>query len=180
VNVACGDIEGDGMDEIVTGAGPGAVFGPHARGFNYDGIVLTPVPGASFIAYGTRKYGVNVGSGDLDGNGRDDFLTGPGPGSTFTSHLRGWIYESGQISPMPGVSFFAYADPGYGVRLGTGNLDGDQFDEILTVPGPGDALHCRVRGWNVDGGTAEAIAGIDFLAYGGAFSYGGNVTAATE
>ena len=49
VNMTCGDINGDGMDEIVTGAGPGAVFGPHVRGFTYDG---KPIFGMSFLAYG--------------------------------------------------------------------------------------------------------------------------------
>jgi hypothetical protein len=52
VNVTCGEINGDHNDEIVTGAGPGAVFGPHVRGFEVEG---TPVPGLNFISYGTRK-----------------------------------------------------------------------------------------------------------------------------
>ena len=50
VNVACGDLDGDGIDEIVTGPGPGAVFGPHVRGWNYDGTALTAIPGVSFLA----------------------------------------------------------------------------------------------------------------------------------
>ena len=63
--------------------------------------------------------------------------------------------------------------------MGSGDLDGDGYDEIVTAPGPGPdpAYTCLVRGWNVDGGTAAAIAGIDFEAYGGMVTQGGKVAA---
>ena len=57
VNVSSGDVTGSGLDTILTGAGPGAIYGPHVRGFAVDG---TPQPGLSFLAYGTNKYGVKI------------------------------------------------------------------------------------------------------------------------
>ena len=67
VNVSAGDIDADGYDEIITGAGPGAVFGPHVRAFDFDGTApVVAVPGVSYFAYGTMRYGVNVAAGDLD------------------------------------------------------------------------------------------------------------------
>jgi len=48
VNVACGDVDGLDMDDVITGPGPGKVFGPHVRGWEADG---TPLPGLNFFAY---------------------------------------------------------------------------------------------------------------------------------
>ncbi len=90
VNVTCGDVNGDLLDEILTGAGPGEIYGPHVRGFEVDG---TPLPGLSFLAYGTNKYGVNVAAGDIDGDGFDEIITGAGPGAVFGPHVRGWDYD---------------------------------------------------------------------------------------
>ncbi len=176
VNVACGDLDGDGMDEIVTGAGPGAVFGPHVRGWNVDGGTAGPLAGVSYFAYSTLKWGVNVACGDLDGDGMDEIITGAGPGVVFGPHVRGWNIDGGSVVPIQGISFFAYDTTEYGVEVGAGDLDGDGIDELITAPGPGPDFDARVRGWNYDGMTLTAMEDIDFLAYpAGEVGYGAKV-----
>jgi len=176
VNVACGDIDGDGFDEIVTGAGPGAIYGPHVRGWNVDGAAAAAIPAVSFLAYGTNKFGVKVACGDLDGDGMDEIITGAGPGVVFGAHVRGWNVDGGSVSALPGVNFFAYPGALYGVSLGCGDLDADGFDEILTMPGPDPDQPARLRSWNVDGGAAAA-GNVDFEAYGDlGLGYGGTVS----
>jgi hypothetical protein len=171
VNVACGDLDGDGYDEVVTGPGPGAVFGPHVRGFSPTG---QPVPGVSYLAYGTNKYGVNVACGDLDGDGFDEIVTGAGPGAVFGPHVRGWDVDGGPAEPIPGTSYFAYGTLKWGVNVACGDLDGDGYDEIVTGAGPGAVFGPHVRGWNVDSGTAQPIQSVSFFAYG-TLKYGVNV-----
>jgi len=144
VNVTCGRVNGDGFDAVITGAGPGAVYGPHVRGFEVDG---TPLPGLSFLAYGTNKYGVNVAAGDLDGDGFDEIITGAGAGEVFGPHVRGFDYDGGtSVSPVPGVSFFAYGTHKWGVNVAAGDFDGDGYDETgprLRSPRP--RLECGRR-----------------------------------
>jgi len=166
VNVAAGDVDGDGFDEIITGAGPGAVFGPHVRGWNYDGEALAPMGGISFMAYGTLKYGVNVAAGDVDGDGFDEILTGAGPGAVFGPHVRGWNFDDAQLDPIAPISYFAYGTLRWGVNVASGDVDGDGIDEILTGAGPGAIFGPHVRGWDYDGTAISAISGINFLAYG--------------
>jgi len=166
VNVAAGDIDGDGYKEIVTGAGPGAVFGPHVRGWNHDGSgAVTSIGGISYFAYGTPKWGVNVCSGDLDGDGYDEIVTGAGPGAVYGPHVRGWNYDNSSISAMSTVSFLAYGTNKFGVNVACGDIDGDGFDEIVTGPGPGAVFGPHVRGWNTDGGNTTSIGAISFFAF---------------
>jgi polyhydroxybutyrate depolymerase len=167
VNVSCGDVDGDLRDEILTGAGPGVIYGPHVRGFNYNGGSATPLAGLNFLAYGTSKYGVNVAAGDLDGEGHDEIVTGAGPGAVFGPHVRGWIYNgSSGVTPCPGVSYFAYGTSKWGVNVTGGDIDGDGFHEIVTGAGPGAVFGPHVRGWNVDGGTAAPNPEVSYFAYG--------------
>ncbi len=177
VNVSCGDIDGDGFDEIVTGAGPGSVYGPHVRGWNFDGGSSTTSIGAvSFLAYGTNQWGVNATCADIDGDGIDEIITGAGPGVVFGSHVRGWNYDGGTLTSLSGVSFFAFTDSRYGVKVAGVDLDGDGIDEILATPGPDPDWPGQIRAWNVDGGTATAISSIDFDAYAdGGYMFGGTV-----
>ncbi len=164
VNVTCSNLDDDEQSEFLVGPGPGPIYGPHVRGFETTGEVL---PGLSFIAYGTNKYGVNVAAGDLDGDGQDEIITGAGPGSVFGPHVRGWIYSSASgVRTYPGVSYLAYGTPKWGVNVAAGDIDGDGFDEIITGAGPGAVYGPHVRGWDVDGGAAVAITQVSFLAYG--------------
>ena len=69
VNVAVGDFDGDGDDEIVTGPGEGG--GPQIRLFSKEGILLNP----GWFAYDEDgRDGVEVSAGDLDGDGIDEII----------------------------------------------------------------------------------------------------------
>ena len=72
VNVAVCDVDGDGINEILTGAKFGG--GPHVRVFDAMG---NPLYG--FFAYASDfRGGVNVACGDIDHDGNDDIVTGAG------------------------------------------------------------------------------------------------------
>jgi hypothetical protein len=69
VNVAVGDIDHDGQNELVTGAATG---GPHVRVFNYLGQLK-----AQFMAFDPKSgTGINVGIADVDGDGQQEILAG--------------------------------------------------------------------------------------------------------
>ena len=175
VNVALGDLDGDGRDEIITGAGPGEVFGPHVRAFDVNEFPpgTAAIPGVSFMAYATHRWGVNVACGDIDGDGFDEIVTGAGPGAVFGPHVRGWNVDNASSAAIPTVSYFAYGTNKYGVRVSCGDVDGDGIDEIITAPGPSSLFGPHLRGWNYDGAAVAPIAGCSFFALPPAqYSYG--------
>src|SRR5207249_11523113 len=75
VTVAAADVNGDGTDDIITGAGPGG--GPHVKVFDgASGALL-----ASFFAYDAAFHGGGfVAGGDVDGDGEAEIITGAVPG----------------------------------------------------------------------------------------------------
>ena len=171
-----GDIDGDHVDEILTSPGPGQVFGPHIRAWDFDGSSkFVAIPGVSFMAYGTWKYGANVACGDIDGDGMDEIITGAGPGDVFGPHVRGWNYDGTMLEPITGINFLAYGTNKYGVNVACGDIDGDGIDEIITGPGPGEMFGTQVRAFNYDGDVLTPIAGVNFFAYGDIVKFGVNV-----
>ncbi|MFC1613455.1 S8 family serine peptidase [Patescibacteria group bacterium] len=157
VNIASGDIDEDGIDEVITGAGQGG--GPHIKIFDKYGNVK-----GQFFAYSKDfRGGVNVSSGDIDGDGIDEVITGAGQGGG--PHIR--IFDKyGNVKGQ----FFAYSkDFRGGVNVSSGDIDGDGIDEIITGAGQGGGPHIRIfdKYGNVKG---------NFFAYSKDFRGGVNVS----
>ncbi|MFN7972126.1 MAG: Ig domain-containing protein [Acidobacteriota bacterium] len=176
VNATTGSVDGDPYDEILSGAGPGAVFGPHVRGWNFDNTTVTPIGKISFFAYGTLKFGVNVAGGGVDADGFSEILSGPGPGLVFGPQVRGFNYDGSAIGAIGKINFMAYTTTQYGVNVASDDVENDSFDEILCAPGPGygASFPARFVGFDYDG--ASVLPGFDVTAPAGT-SYGGRVGA---
>ncbi|MFN7973898.1 MAG: Ig domain-containing protein [Acidobacteriota bacterium] len=177
VNVASGDVDNDGFAEILTGAGPGVVFGPHVRGWDFDGVVLTSIGKISYFAYGMLQYGVNLSGARLDGDGFSEIETGPGPGPTFAPTVRGWDYDGVTVTAINKVNFNAFATMQYGVNVASGDFDADGFGEIAATPGPGPgaSFPSRFLGFNYDAANVTALSGFDVTPF--ATFFGGRVGA---
>ena len=147
--VAVGDINGDGFNEIVTGAGPGG--GPQIRLWTGKGYPL-----GSFMAYASSfSKGVNVATGDLDGDGAEEIIVGAGNGGGPQVRI---FDDQGNLKFTSG--FFAYATNFRGgVQVAAGDIDGDGNAEIVTGPGPSGGPHVRV--FNKDGD----YIGIDIIPF---------------
>ena len=160
VNVAGGDLKATGVATILTGPGPGSIYGPHVRGFDPTGA---PTGRINVFAYGTPRFGVNVATGEMDFLSLEDVLTGAGPGAVFGPHVRGWFLPTaGPLQALSGINFYAYNVLRYGVNVEGGNVDGAPFDEMVTGPGPGSVFAPTVRGWGFDGTTVSPLSGFSF------------------
>lgn len=108
MNVAAGDLDGDGRAEIITGAGAGG--GPHVKAFN--GVTGAEVQ--SFFAYDPSfGGGVDVAVRDVNRDGFADIVTGAGPGGG--PHVK--AFDGRTLAELQ--SFYA-ADPNFlgGVFVG--------------------------------------------------------------
>lgn len=120
VNVVVGDLDGDGVAEIVTGTGPGG--GAHVRVF--DGRTLQATY-AFFSADPNNLSGTEVGVGDVDGNGLADIVT------YSADRLR--AYSGRNATPFIDINFanpLAQQVP-TGHALSVTDFNGDGFGELL-------------------------------------------------
>ncbi len=170
--VAAGAVVASGCDAMLTGPGPGPPFGPHVRAFDQDG---RPDAAVSFFAYKTLRYGVQVDTGEVDGDAYDEILTGAGAGPTFGPDVRGFDVDGKPARAIPSIQFAAFATTGYGVLVASGDLDGDSLCDIAATPGPGGANSARFRGFSIASGSIAAIPGYDVTPF--ATHYGGRPAA---
>ncbi len=132
VNLAAGDLYGDGNEQIIAGSGIGG--SPLVKVFKRDGTLLY-----QFLAYDKNfRGGVNVAAGDVNGDGRDEIITGMGIGSG--PQVRVYKRDGTLLN-----QFLAY-DKNFrgGVNVAAGDVGGDGTDEIITGPGVGGGPHVRI------------------------------------
>jgi hypothetical protein len=148
VNVAMGDVDGDGILDLIVGAGtdhaPEVVVyaGASIRGKGTFGTEL-----ARFQPFDSQaRGGVSVAAAQIDGTNADNFIVGSGPG--VTSEVK--VYQVPlAISSSAGPTLFAAFKPygeedRSGVSVATGFVDFSTGREsIVTAPGPG--IRTRVK-----------------------------------
>ncbi|MDX9893251.1 MAG: S8 family serine peptidase [Patescibacteria group bacterium] len=137
VKVAAGDVDGDGRDNIVVGAGNGG--GPHVRIFEYNGKLLS-----QFFAYNSDFHGgVNVAVGDFHGDGKAEIVVSIEKDSLPT--VRVFNYQGIKLS-----DFFAFEfDFLKGVEVAVGDVTGDGLAEIIAGKAQGGAPLIKI--FNING-----------------------------
>lgn len=170
VTVAAGDVDGDGLADVITGAGGGG--GPHVK--VYDSSTATLL-GEFFAFDATQRFGVTVAAGDVNGDGGADVIVGNGAGGGQAAvggspaldqpfPLTGGppqvrvfsldLIAIDSLGPSGGgprqlADFFAYDSTGRsGVNVAAEDVDLDGHDDILTGPGRGSRGPVRILASN--------------------------------
>ena len=175
VNVAVGDLNGDGKLELITAAGAGG--GPHVRAFalKFEAGRATPQEIASFYAYDPSfRGGVSVAAGDVDGDGALDIITGAGAGGGPHVKAFGFGAPAASLGTLRELtSFYAY-DASFrgGVNVASGNIDGVGADEIITGAGAGGGPHVKAFSRAANGAINTVGS---FMAYDPSFRGGVDV-----
>jgi hypothetical protein len=150
--VAVGNLDGGGVNEIVVGADAGG--GPQVNIYSAAQIQNNQLstPAVAFFAYPFSNGvfftgGVRVALADLDGDGKADLITTPGPGGGPQVNIYlgaaapGFIQGAGQAFPKPFLSFFAFgsalASFSGGVYVTALDINGDGKADLLFGAGPG-------------------------------------------
>jgi hypothetical protein len=128
VRVAMGDVNGDGANDVIVGSGPGIATEVKIYDGKTQQIIRSINPfEASFTG------GVFVAAGDLDGDGKAEFVISPDEGGG--PRVRVFKFE---LSPSV-ADFFAIEDPNFrgGVRTAIGDLSGDGKADLVVAAGFG-------------------------------------------
>lgn len=133
VDVALGDVDGDGKNEIITGTGLSG--GPQVRIFKEDGREI-----ANFFAFHENYHGgINVAAGDADFDGKDEVAV------VQASDGQAWVkvYRISSGFPLLG-EWNAYGHVECGGDVAMGDIDADGQDEVIVGAGPGGGPQIRV------------------------------------
>lgn len=161
-SVAMGDVDLDGKDEIIVGAGKGG--GPLVRVFEANGEVK---PIQFFAFHENYRGGVDVDTGDVDGDGKAEIAVSQKKEQAWVK-----VYRYNNQQTIYG-EWKAYADFPVGTRVSLGDIDNDGKMEVVTAPVIGGP---QIRQFEYDGTLIKNINnGKGFFAYDSNFRGGADI-----
>jgi hypothetical protein len=193
VRVAVGDVNGDGVPDVICAAGPGGapvveVFDGNTakliRIFDAFVVVSNVSSTNGTLAAGPPSGslwtgGLFVAAGDFSGKGYDDIVVGADRGGSPQVE----IFDGMTLGVV--ANFFAFNAPQFrgGVRVGVADVNGDGIPDIILGAGPGTSPQVElVDGRSIGQGTFTPLG--SFFAFGtpfftgGVYVAGGKITAA--
>ncbi len=151
---ACGDIDGDGRDEILIGLGPGGMGAVEVFTVSGNQLVHKSWYNSSWSEYNQARGEIRPACGDINGDGRDDIVLGFGSVED-DSQIPGGTYEilsgDGQHLAWGTVSWLDYNEANGETRPVIGDLDGDGMNEIVIGLGPGGNGSFEIQGSDESG-----------------------------
>ncbi len=139
--VALGDVNGDDVDEIIVASGPGRTG--EIRVYTRNGLEL---PAYRTQPFGPRyNGGVEVGAGDIDGNGTVDIVAVASMGAGTTSVFRVNPAAVDPVENVPYKLFIAFDRKAKaGGSVAVADLNNDGRAEIIRGSGIGSAARVNV------------------------------------
>ncbi|MFA6296440.1 MAG: S8 family serine peptidase [Patescibacteria group bacterium] len=122
--VATGDVNKDGLDEMIVGAKKGHESKIYVT--NKNGDKLYKKNGFYPFGSGKSNCGINVASGDLNMDGTDEIIASQG--APCKSRVK--VFNKSGKSKFKKKGFKPFKK-GVGVTVASGDLDGDNYDEII-------------------------------------------------
>jgi hypothetical protein len=167
VNVAVGDVNGDGIDDVITATAAG---NPDVRVYDgrafADGTFNPDNPNAGLIAqwfpYGLNfNVGATVAVGDIEHNGFADIVTGADVGNPDVRVYRGKdiankTFDSSGASLI--VQWFPYGlNFNVGANVAVGDVTGDGFADVVTGTTAGNPDVRVYNGKDIAQGTFNPV-----------------------
>ena len=143
---AMGDVDSDGLQEIIVAKGSNSANNAEVKVFRPDG---TPLTGANLVAFSTAMTnGARLAAGDLVGDGYDEVVVGSSVGGSL---VRVFSYDdvARSLDDTGIILNPGFAAANSGVNLAVQDLDGDGNAEILAAPASKTAAP-EVKAWSVD------------------------------